>query len=108
MMDNCTKHKSYYSQQLSDAFLCISGDGKMTAADNSHKKALCKTAISLSAASRSCQLFSLRHWLATFFSTDPVDKPVNSRYTTALSHRFFTAIDDLAIFYTINKIILYQ
>jgi hypothetical protein len=47
MMDNCTKYKSYDSQQLSDAFLCISGDGKMTGADSSHEKDLCKTAISL-------------------------------------------------------------
>ena len=30
--------------------------------------------------------------------SEAVDKPVHSQYTTALSHRFFTAIDDMAIF----------
>jgi len=101
MVDNYTGSKSYYSQQLSDVFLAGAGDSRMTTDDRCPVAALCKNAISLSQASRSGDQ-SLPHIgpipFSGFFSTASVDNPVHRRYTTALSHRFFTAIDDMPIF----------
>jgi hypothetical protein len=101
MVDNYTDSKSYYYQQFSDAFLATTSDSWMTTHCGNPGTALCKNAICLSETGRSGNR-SLPHiGLATstiFFSTEAVDKPVHSRYTTALSHRFFTAIDDMPIF----------
>ena len=101
MADNYTYRKSYYSQQLSGDFLAMPGDNRMTASCMRPITALCKNAIFLSETGRSANR-SLPHigtiLTSEFFSTEAVDNPVHSRYTTALSHRFFTAIDDMPIF----------
>jgi hypothetical protein len=101
MMDNYTDSKPYYSQQLSGAFLATPDDNRMTANRMSSIAALCKNATSLSYTGRSGNRSLPRIGTiipSKFFSTEAVDNPVHSRYTTALSYRFFTAIDDMPIF----------